>query len=480
MSDWKSRATPVQADWRSRAAAVQETAPPQPPAAPPTQGQKFMMGVGDAQKGMGQSMLHSGLPEGYVDMGMAEAQRAGEQQQAAIPAYDQGIQQREAAWQDRRKASGDTGVEWTRGLGNAAATAPLAAMIPGGEGFVGGMASGAAQGALSGSSQPVTSGDFAREKTAQTSLGAGFGGLTGGVLGAVGGKQPVQQQGSSVSTVPRAVAAQTQEEVRQASKAAYKASEAAGVIVRPDSFAQFVAELPTKLDGFRPRTAPKTAAVLEEFTADAASGKPITLELLDELRQIARSAADSTDRNEIRLGRSVIDHLDDFIDNIDGKHLLAGDAEKGVAALNEARSLWKTNAKLRNINDIVEIGENLNDPNWVKNQFRAIVRKPKQFNSYTADEQKLITDVARTGNLERLAKIQPFRGIQMAAPYVTQIGQDRAVGALQNTIARGGIEPPSRASSFLSRPGVRAAAEVGQRTLPYVAGRAAQGLVFGQ
>lgn len=280
--------------------------------------------------------------------------------------------------------------------------------------------------------------DVGKSAGVMGATGVGLG-IAAPALAETGGKV-VQKAANWMRPQPGAM---TQPQFQAASRAAYKEAEAAGVVVKPDAFKQFVDDLPGQLEGYRPRIAPKAESVIAEMQADVAAGKPITLELLDELRRVASGAAKTIDRNEIRLISSIVEKIDDFVDDLQPAQILAGDAQKGVAALNRARDLYRTNMKLRNIDDILEIGENLNDTNWTRNQFRAIVRKPKLFNQYSADEQKLIKELARTGTMENLARLQPLRGVQMAAPHIAQVGQDMKAARLQDLIARGGSTQPS-------------------------------------
>lgn len=299
---------------------------------------------------------------------------------------------------------------------------------------------GAAQGATAGALSAQN--DKGGIPTARDLVGSVGGAAAGGA--ALGVAVPALAQGAgrvaqdAAQLWGRKAPAPSQETIRNASNAAYKAASDAGVVVKPEAFKQFVDDLPSQLEGFRPRLAPKAADVIAEMKGDVEAGKPITLDLLDELRKVARGASKTTDRNEIRLISSIVEKLDDFIDELKPQQLLAGDSEKAAASLKEARSLWRTNVKLRNIDEILEIGENLNDTNWVRNQFRSIVRKPKLFNQYTEEEQALIKQLARTGTMENLARMQPFRGVQMAAPHLAQVGQEVKAGQLQDLIARGG------------------------------------------
>lgn len=232
--------------------------------------------------------------------------------------------------------------------------------------------------------------------------------------------------------------AMTQEQIKGASQKAYQDAEKAGVVIAPESFSKFADEL-SGLKGFHPTITPGTNTIINALKDEAKKG-PITLETLDGLRSVVSGASVGRD-NEARLAGGIVRKIDDYIDGLKGADLISGDAPAAADALKNARQLWRTNAKMQNINNIVETGENLNDPNWVKNQFRAIIRKPAKFDQYTPDEQKIITEVARTGNLERVARLVPWRAVQTAAPFATQLGQDLKLGSLQDLIARGGIKP---------------------------------------
>jgi hypothetical protein len=332
-----------------------------------------------------------------------------------------------------------------KGVNAVTRASPRAAQFMAGAGrYVTGGLQGGTQGAIAGAGNAQnemggvpTVRDVAKSTGIMTAGGAALGVATPAV--AEGGAKLVGRAVDAWKRPPP----MTQPQIKAASQSAYRAAESAGVVVKPDAFKQFVDDLPGQLDGYRPRIAPKAESVIAEMQADVAAGKPVTLELLDELRQVASGASKTMDRNEVRLISSIVEKLDDFIDSLTPQQLLQGDVRVAGKALKEARSLWRTNAKLRNIDDIIEIGENLNDPNWTKNQFRAIVRKPKLINQYTPQEKAIIKQLARTGSMETLARMTPLRGVQMAAPHIAQVGQDRSAAALQDLIARGGSLPAS-------------------------------------
>lgn len=413
----------------------QEAAPiDQPQAAPIPLWDKFKTGLGDITQGISQAYAH--MPALDSNPTMADEANRIEQAKRLGPIADASLAKRETDWQNRRAASGDAGMEWMRIAGNIAASAPMMAAITptsAAGSVLGAIGRGAAVGGINAGLQPVTSGDYGLEKSKQIALGGATGGAFSGIGYGIGkGVSALANKAAGTAEAP------TLESIRNSARQSYKAAEDAGVVVKPEAFKSFVDELPGKLEGFRPRIAPKAADVIESFKDDIASGKTISLDALDELRQVASGAAKTMDRNEVRLISSIVDKLDEFVNNLKPEQIAAGNADEGVSALNTARETWRKFSKLRTVSDIVDIGENLNDANWTKNQFRAIVRKPRLFNQYSPEEQSVIKDIAKTGNTEILAKMIPWRGLQMAQPYITQIGQDSKITDLLRLISTGG------------------------------------------
>lgn len=170
----------------------QVLAPPPPPGV----GERLLMGVTDPVQGGAQMLAHA-LPGGVV--GAVNDATAWVNRQPVIgpvtralgmvPAtpqqLDQQTQRREADYQARRQAAGQTGTDWARMGGNVAGTLPLALAAPAGtltRAALGGAMTGAASGALS----PVTEGDFAQQKAQQVLSGGAVGAVTGPVGHALG------------------------------------------------------------------------------------------------------------------------------------------------------------------------------------------------------------------------------------------------------------------------------------------------------
>lgn len=180
------------------------TAPSAAPAAPVTTWQKFTQGVLDPINGGAQLLAHM-LPTGVVDAVnsattavnnapvIGSITKALGMTPATAPQIDQSIAQNEQSYQAARAAAGQSGFDGWREAGRAVASLPLGSVGPAsaGLGLGGRIALGAAQGAASSATMPIT------DPTEQTNYGtnklanAAVGGLGGAVINplvsAVGG-----------------------------------------------------------------------------------------------------------------------------------------------------------------------------------------------------------------------------------------------------------------------------------------------------
>lgn len=211
----------------------------------------------------------------------------------------------------------------------------------------------------------------------------------------------------------------TMDQATSASKDAYKRSEVGGVWIKPDAFKNFSDELRPTLRrdvGYHPTLQPNASAPLEEAEKMADSGQAQTLSELETLRRIAGSAAaNSQNDNQYKAASILINKITGFMDTLGPGSLVHGnmdDAKVATDALNEARPLWNKRMKMSDIQDILDVSQNLDDPNkYIKQQFTRIVKDKDRFNTFTPDEQKLITQVQKTGKIEVLANwLAPTHG----------------------------------------------------------------------
>lgn len=160
-----------------------------PKAAPLTRTDKFVRGLRDPIDG-GAQLLTNMLPDSVVQAGNRLnnwlAENTGLVGKLPAGGVDQQTREAEAEYQTRRAASGESGFDGYRTIGNVASPAnlALATRIPAAATLAGRIGAGAAAGAVSGGLAPVGEGDFWTEKAKQAGVGAAVGGALPAVMGA--------------------------------------------------------------------------------------------------------------------------------------------------------------------------------------------------------------------------------------------------------------------------------------------------------
>lgn len=153
-------------------------------AEPVSRTDKVLKGVRDPIDA-GAQMLTKALPDSVVKAGNRLnnfiADTTGLVARLPEGGVDQQVREKEAAYQARRAAAGETGFDGYRTIGNLVSPANVGLGYATNVGRVsslgGRMLQGVGQGSVLGAFQPVTEGDFASEKTKQI----GLGGVTGGL-----------------------------------------------------------------------------------------------------------------------------------------------------------------------------------------------------------------------------------------------------------------------------------------------------------
>jgi hypothetical protein len=202
------------------------------------------------------------------------------------------------------------------------------------------------------------------------------------------------------------------DQLKTQSRDAYKRAAESGVFYNANQFDDFVDNLNVDLrdrDGKRvivlPELHPKSSAVLEAFGRYKGSNK--TLEDMDDLRQIARDAASSTDPADRRVGVIIRNKIDNFIEND-----APSGGEAGVEALKEARGYWSRARKGDVIEDLL-FDARLDSAgtftgagveNATRREFKKLA-KSNDFRLFTKDEQKAILAVVQGGPFSNAARL---------------------------------------------------------------------------
>ena len=250
---------------------------------------------------------------------------------------------------------------------------------------------------------------------------AALGGAIGGVAAPVAQKLitgPVNAVSKALAKKPTIPST---DELKGASQAAYKASEDAGLILKPQGVKNLAADLQQTLanEGYHPKLGnqSKLGVVLDELN-NIGDGN-VTLKGLDVIRKMANSAKTDADPSTRRLGAMAIEKVDDFLTNLNPSDILTGDMKAGVAALKEARSLWSSYRKADMVDEALQAaqvrasstGSGGNVDNAIRQEFRKILQSKKKSASFTEKEKaalaQIVTGTKGQNTLRLLGKLSP-------------------------------------------------------------------------
>jgi hypothetical protein len=213
----------------------------------------------------------------------------------------------------------------------------------------------------------------------------------------------------AISRVPQTA---TTDQLRAASGAAYKAAENAGAVFKPAAYDNFFASLASdvKKAGFDVGLHPKVSAVLTRLENE--QGNPQTLENMEILRRVVKSAAASPEADERRIASLIQDKLDDFVSKAGPQDIMGGNAQVAVPALQEARKLWSQASKSDAIETLIDRAK-LSAPNFsasgmensLRTEFRALAKNERKMRLFTQDEQDAIRKVAMGGPIENAMRM---------------------------------------------------------------------------
>lgn len=295
-----------------------------------------------------------------------------------------------------------------------------------------------------------------------TSVGAGVGGSRG-VEKALGITQPAAQ-----------VAPPTSAQLREYASSAYKAADDAGVVIAPDRFGTTVSQIASRVKdaGIDPTLHPKATAALQRLVN--VGDEPLTLKEAETLRRVIKDVASSPDASERRIARIMTETLDDFMLNLKGSDVLAGDGQKAGAVLKDARNLWARMSKAETLEEAIEKAgvragqfSGSGYENALRTQFRQIAMNGKKMRMFKPEEQEAIKKVAMGGPMDNalrmLGKFAP-RGVISGGIVPGMVASVGGWPAAAGLAAAG--EAGRRGATAATAKNARTAVELMQRGAP--------------
>jgi hypothetical protein len=229
------------------------------------------------------------------------------------------------------------------------------------------------------------------------------------LVGALAGGLGISRLRGQIGGVPKPTIPTTAE-IKAASQQSYKAAEQAGVVVKQSAVKSLASQISQDVNdaGIDPTLHPKATAALKRIVDSTGD---LTLKKLDILRRVANGAAGSIDKDEARVAHVILDHIDDFVENLRSGDILSGDPKRASDAIKNARSLWAKQAKSDTIDTLFERAKNRAETvsgsgfeNALRVEFRGLAQNTNRMARFTPDEQDAIRKVARGGPLGNVAR----------------------------------------------------------------------------
>lgn len=288
-----------------------------------------------------------------------------------------------------------------------------------------------------------------------------------GAAALVGGVAASGRNANAVKAVK--APAQTADDLAAQSRALYQKAEQAGITIKPTSFDKVATNVEIVAGRLNKDLRPNTAGIVDDVLA--MKGKPVTLQELDELRQVVGQSMKNAQPQDVRTLERVKGVLDNFADNAVTPHDITGDI-RGFEYIKEGRKLWARKAKTDTINEMVEKAKNqaTGFENGLVIQFRQLANNKNRMRQFTPDEQKMIQGVVRRGSvhgvLRALGMLSPnstFGGLMTGGvgvgagivPGALLAGTGMAARAGAGALTRGKVNEVQRAvsSGVMSKPG---------------------------
>lgn len=258
----------------------------------------------------------------------------------------------------------------------------------------------------------------------------------------------------------------TAEQLKAASRAAYRHPEVAAIEIKPPALASHADDIVTKLngDGFRPIGAPQTYALIDELkTVPGATAK---IADIDNVRSALRSVSAEVDaigrptRDAVAAGKAVR-QIDGFVTSLKQPDLIAGDAQKASAILTDARRDWGAGSRAEDLGFRLTRGERQaarsgtgsNIDNTIRQKVSAILDVPSRSVGYSAAEKEAADALVRgstTANVMRkIGKLGFNDGLSLilhSLAAVPTMGLSTVVGGF-GTLARKGAEKMTKSAA---------------------------------
>ena len=274
---------------------------------------------------------------------------------------------------------------------------------------------GAGVGALYGAGEGVTP-----EERAENALtGAGVG-AAGSLFAPVAGTlaRPIGKKLGFIKPTPGVM---SKDELFDAARDAYRASEQQGVMIQPTAIKQAHNDIVSDLTnlGYHRKLSPEISVALDELnklSMPTMGGRPnyTTLKGVDIINRMARKASSSPDPTTRMMGKVFHEKIDNLLDSLSPANTIGGNAPEAVKALQEARNYWKLARKTEKVEDMIDTAiletASTGSGGNINNKLRQAIKKiivanKKKPGGWTPDELAAMRAIAEPGAAKDLARL---------------------------------------------------------------------------
>lgn len=203
-------------------------------------------------------------------------------------------------------------------------------------------------------------------------------------------------------------------EVKARAAANYAKMDEQGVTIKPKSVLDMVDNVEKQLleSNYVPKTDTKVGNTLEMFR-EIVGTERVPFNKVEKLRSLATTLSNDSDANTRRLGKVLVEGVDNYIHNINGKDIIAGKdgIDKAVQAVMNARKDWRSASKAQAVQDVFDVAQiraekpDVSEANAIRNQLTNLLANKNKRNMFTEAEQNAMKAVVNGGPIDALASL---------------------------------------------------------------------------
>jgi hypothetical protein len=282
-----------------------------------------------------------------------------------------------------------------------------------------------------------------------TAVGLGASMVAGGAAGKAGG---MLEPKVNTLSIP---------EIRARAASNYAKMDEAGVTVKPKSALDMVGNLRKDLDNnnYIPKTDTKIANALDTFQ-EIIGTERVPFNKIEKLRSIATNLSNDADSNTRRLGKVMVEGVDDYISSLTGRDIIAGKEglDKSVQAVMAARKDWRAASKAQVVEDAFNVADarannpRKSDAELIRSQLENILANKNKRNMFNKAEVNAMKSVIGGGPVENflsvLSRFDPRKSHLSAGATGGAIIYDPVIGG---ALAGGGMAAETALSAMKRR-----------------------------